>query len=123
MPPSSPSRRVQLAAARALVDLDPRCPFPGSSQVVPILSRFVSTQAAPRAVVIDGNPAGPRAHAVFTPFANAGGLPGINIPCTPSAAGLPIGFQLVGPYGSDVRLLDMAEKYAASAAPWQWPDL
>jgi HEAT repeat protein len=52
---TAPSRRVQFAAAQALVALAPRCPFPGSSLVVPILTRFVTSQALPRAVVIDGN--------------------------------------------------------------------
>ncbi len=54
---SAPNRRVQFAAARALVMLDPRKPFPGSSQVVPVLARVVPSQPAPRAVVIDGNTA------------------------------------------------------------------
>jgi CheY-like chemotaxis protein len=54
---SAPGRRVQFAAARALVLLEPRRPFAGSSRVVPILARFVSNEAAPRAVVIDGNAA------------------------------------------------------------------
>ncbi|MDR3635839.1 MAG: hypothetical protein P4L84_18700 [Isosphaeraceae bacterium] len=53
---SAPSRRVQFAAARALVLLAPRRPFAGSSRVVPILARFATNQAVPRAVVIDGNP-------------------------------------------------------------------
>jgi HEAT repeat protein len=52
---TAPNRRVQLAAARALVTLDPRRPFAGSSLVVPILARFVSGEATPRALVIDGN--------------------------------------------------------------------
>ncbi len=51
----APDRRVQFAAARALVGLDPRRPFPGSSRVVPTLARFVAAGPAPRAVVIDGN--------------------------------------------------------------------
>ena len=51
----APGRRVQFAAARALVTLDPRGPFPGSSRVVPVLARFVTNQAAPKAVIIDGN--------------------------------------------------------------------
>jgi hypothetical protein len=50
-----PSRRVQFAAARALVMLEPRRAFAGSSQVVPVLARFVASESAPRAVVIDGN--------------------------------------------------------------------
>ena len=35
--------------------LDPRKPFAGSSRVVPVLAQFVTTQANPKAVVIDGN--------------------------------------------------------------------
>ncbi len=50
----APDRRVQFAAAEALVKLDPRS-FPGSSRVVPVLARFVAGQGLPRALVIDGN--------------------------------------------------------------------
>jgi HEAT repeat protein len=53
---TSPDRRVQFAAAKALVELDPTDPFPGSSRVVPVLSRFLQTHPAmPRAVVIHNN--------------------------------------------------------------------
>jgi HEAT repeats len=52
----APQRRVQFAAAKALVALAPTEPFPGSSRIVPTLARFVSNQALPRAVVIDSNP-------------------------------------------------------------------
>ena len=51
----APERRVQFAAARALVGLEPRRPFPGSSRVVPTLARFVAAGPVARAVVIDGN--------------------------------------------------------------------
>lgn len=51
----SPDRRTQLASAEAIVKLEPRKPFPGSSRVVPTLARFVTGQAVPRALVIDGN--------------------------------------------------------------------
>lgn len=53
---NAPDRRVQFAAAQALVGLNPKRAFPGSSRVVPILARFASTGPASRAVVIDGNP-------------------------------------------------------------------
>ncbi len=52
---SAPSRRVQFAAARAIVNLAPDRPFPGSSLVAPVLARFIMNQPQPRAVVIDGN--------------------------------------------------------------------
>jgi len=54
---SAPGRRARFAAARALILLDPRAPFAGSSRVVPVLAQFVTAQAKPRALVIDGNPA------------------------------------------------------------------
>lgn len=60
---------------------------------------------------IAGRPVGPRGHAVFTPFANVLGLPGLSIPVRPSAAGLPIGAQIVGPHGSDARLLALAAAF------------
>jgi len=73
--------------------------------------------------IIDGVAAGPRGHAVFTPFANAGGLPAINLPTAPSASGLPIGCQLVGPFRSDLLLVSLAEAYEKGFGPYTWPDL
>ena len=52
---SAPGRRARFAAARALVNLDPRRPFAGSSRVVPVLVQFATSQGPPRALVIDGN--------------------------------------------------------------------
>ena len=52
----APYRRVQFAAAKALVNLSPAEPFPGSSRIIPTLARFAINQALPRAVVIDSNP-------------------------------------------------------------------
>jgi aspartyl-tRNA(Asn)/glutamyl-tRNA(Gln) amidotransferase subunit A len=66
---------------------------------------------------IDGRPVGPRGHAIFTAFANATGVPAISVPCKPSAAGLPIGFQLVGPFGADALLCAVAAQYER-AKPW-----
>ena len=43
----APGRRVQFAAAKALVNLAPTEPFPGSSRVVPTLARFAINQTAP----------------------------------------------------------------------------
>lgn len=53
---SAPDRRVQFAAAEALVKLDPRRGFPGSSRLVPVLARFAGNGPSPRALVVDGNP-------------------------------------------------------------------
>lgn len=67
--------------------------------------------------VIAGMPVGPRGHAIFTGFVNAAGCPAISIPCRPSAAGLPIGFQLAAPWGGDERLVGIAAAYE-QAHPW-----
>lgn len=73
---------------------------------------------------IDGRPVGPRGHAVYTGWVNACGIPAINLPCAPSKAGLPIGFQLTARFGADRALLRLAGKFEA-ANPWRerWPDI
>ena len=54
---------------------------------------------------IDGQPVGPRGHAIYTGWVNAAGLPAIALPLGLSAAGLPIGGQFIGPFGADADLL------------------
>jgi aspartyl-tRNA(Asn)/glutamyl-tRNA(Gln) amidotransferase subunit A len=73
---------------------------------------------------IDQQEVGPRGHAVYTGWVNAAGLPGLALPCAPSREGLPIGMQLVGPYGGDDLLLDLGAAFEA-AQPWaqRWPAL
>jgi aspartyl-tRNA(Asn)/glutamyl-tRNA(Gln) amidotransferase subunit A len=58
-------------------------------------------------------PAGPPGSVAFTAFANAMGWPAISVPCGITAAGLPVGLQLVAPYGEDATLLALAEAFQA----------
>ncbi|MCL4744742.1 MAG: amidase [Burkholderiaceae bacterium] len=53
----------------------------------------------------------------FTPLANMTGQPAISLPLSMSASGLPIGVQLVGRFGADAQLLEIAAQLEA-AAPW-----
>jgi aspartyl-tRNA(Asn)/glutamyl-tRNA(Gln) amidotransferase subunit A len=66
---------------------------------------------------IAGQNVGPRGHAVFTGFANMAGCPGISVPTSPSATGLPIGFQMVAAPGQDGLLCALAAHYEA-LQPW-----
>ena len=48
---------------------------------------------------------------IYTCTANLASVPGISIPCGLSNDGLPIGFQLMGPYWSESNLLRLAHAY------------
>ena len=53
----------------------------------------------------------------FTPLFNATGQPAMSVPLHWNAAGLPIGVQFVGKYGSDARLFQLAGQLE-QAQPW-----
>jgi aspartyl-tRNA(Asn)/glutamyl-tRNA(Gln) amidotransferase subunit A len=67
--------------------------------------------------VIDGQPVGRRGHAVYTGWVNACGHPSINLPTAHSKSGLPIGFQLVGDFGDDQMLFEVAAQFEKQS-PW-----
>lgn len=67
---------------------------------------------------IDGRDAGPRGAALFATFVNAAALPAISVPVASSADGLPIGLQIVGPFGADLGVLLLARSLE-DAAPWK----
>lgn len=71
---------------------------------------------------IDGKPASPRAHAIYTGWTNLAGLPGLGLPADLDDNGMPVGFQLIGGYGRDATLLALGRRYE-KLAPWanRWP--
>lgn len=75
-------------------------------------------QASP--ATIAGQAVDARGHAVFTAFANAAGLPAIAVPAG-WAGHLPVGLQLVGPKGSDARLLALAALWERGLPEHRWP--
>jgi aspartyl-tRNA(Asn)/glutamyl-tRNA(Gln) amidotransferase subunit A len=48
---------------------------------------------------------------IYTVTANLAGVPGLNVPCGLSSSGLPIGFQLLGPYWSESVLFKLGHAY------------
>lgn len=74
-------------------------------------------------VMIDGQPVGPRGHAVFTPFANALGLPAISMPCQIGDGELPVGMQIVAAWNDDGPLLAFARHHEATLFAHRWPPL
>lgn len=72
---------------------------------------------------IDGVPVGPRGSAVYTGWINACGHPAISVPGRMSGRSLPIGIQLVGDFGGDERLLQLAGQIE-NAQGWldTWPE-
>jgi aspartyl-tRNA(Asn)/glutamyl-tRNA(Gln) amidotransferase subunit A len=65
---------------------------------------------------IDGRPAGPRDHAIFTGWVNIFGGPAISLPIGISASGLPIGAQLAAGFGADASLLACARDLSRTVA-------
>ncbi|PON11138.1 amidase, partial [Candidatus Entotheonella serta] len=48
---------------------------------------------------------------------NLTGHPALSLPCGLTSAGLPIGLQLIGPWHSERRLLEVAERLE-TVLPW-----
>jgi aspartyl-tRNA(Asn)/glutamyl-tRNA(Gln) amidotransferase subunit A len=70
---------------------------------------------------IDGKPAGPRDHAIFTGWVNIAGVPALNLPIGVSRSGLPIGAHLVAAFGADEQLLAFAREVSGAIPPLAFP--
>jgi aspartyl-tRNA(Asn)/glutamyl-tRNA(Gln) amidotransferase subunit A len=66
---------------------------------------------------IDGRPAGPRDHAIFTGWVNIAGVPAISLPVAVSKSGLPIGVQFAAGFGADAALLGFARDFSQRNPP------
>ena len=77
--------------------------------------------AEPHPAMIDGQPVGPRGHAVFTPVANALGLPAISLPCVVEDGALPVGLQIIAGQNRDWPLLAFAREFEGRLFVHRWP--
>jgi aspartyl-tRNA(Asn)/glutamyl-tRNA(Gln) amidotransferase subunit A len=48
---------------------------------------------------------------IYTCMANLAGIPGVSVPCGLTPAGLPVGFQLMGPHWGESDILRLAHAY------------
>ena len=71
------------------------------------------TPTTPQTAFAQGAPV-PVNQADFTCFANLAGCPALSLPMGVTDTGMPVGLQLLGPPGSDLRLLELAEVCAAA---------
>lgn len=58
---------------------------------------------------------------IYTVSANLAGLPGISVPCSCSADGLPIGIQLIGNCFQEKKIIRAAYAFEQSRGRWQAP--
>jgi aspartyl-tRNA(Asn)/glutamyl-tRNA(Gln) amidotransferase subunit A len=89
--------------------------------VTPTAAALPWPAATPYPNVIDGRPAGPRDHAIFTGWVNIAGSPAISLPIGLSRSGLPIGVQLAAGFGADAALLAFAREISRAFPPPSLP--
>jgi len=61
----------------------------------------------PFPATIDGQPVGPRGHAIYTGWVNAAGIPALAVPVGPPVDGIPVGMQLIADIGQEELLLSL----------------
>jgi len=71
------------------------------------------TPTTPQTAFAHSSPV-PSNQADFTCLANLAGCPALSLPMGIADDGLPVGMQMLGPPGSDLRLLELAEVCAAA---------
>jgi Asp-tRNA(Asn)/Glu-tRNA(Gln) amidotransferase A subunit family amidase len=72
---------------------------------------------------IDGQPMRPGGKLTLCSYASALGLPAVAVPVARTAAGLPVGVQLIGRRGHERALLALARELEAAFGGWIDPDM
>jgi Asp-tRNA(Asn)/Glu-tRNA(Gln) amidotransferase A subunit family amidase len=71
---------------------------------------------------VDGEPVRPGGKLTLCTYASALGLPAVAVPVARTAAGLPVGVQLIGRRGHERALLALARELEAAFGGWLDPD-
>ncbi len=83
----------------------------------PTIAALAWDARQPYPETIDGQPVGPRGHAIFTAWANVAGLPALNVPLARTEGGGGIGVQVIAAPGRDRALIDFATSVLSPLAP------
>jgi amidase len=121
--PDTPTTMLEFVAKSTARDFE-RARILKAMEAVPVLLSPVSSAPAFRHG--EGtwrSPNGYRETMRHSQWLNLAGLPGLTIPITTSADGLPIGVQLIGRPFSEELLLTIAESLELARGPWQPPPL
>ncbi len=115
----SPSLRAQLERGRAITALD----YQRACARIPLLNAGFDTVFERCEAIVTPAAAGTAPHGLdstgdpaFCSLWTLCGMPALNLPLMQGGNGLPLGVQLVGPRGSDARLLRTARWLAARVA-------
>jgi amidase len=121
--PDAPTTMLEFVTKSAARDFE-RARILNAMEDIPVLLSPVSSAPAFRHG--EGtwrSPNGYRETMRHSQWLNLAGLPGLTIPITTSADGLPIGVQLIGRPFSEELLLAVAESLELARGPWQPPPL
>lgn len=84
--------------------------------ISPTVAALAWDARQPYPETIDGQPVGPRGHAIFTAWANVAGLPALNVPLALTEDGGGIGVQIIAAPGRDRALIEFASSVLSPLA-------
>ncbi len=121
--PETPTTMLDFVAKSTARDLERARILKAMEDVPVLLSPVCALPAFPHGEGTWRSPYGYRETMRHSQWLNLAGLPGLTVPITTSADGLPIGVQLIGRPFTEELLLTIAESLELARGPWQPPSL
>src|SRR5262249_49975226 len=119
--PATPTTMLDFIAKSAARDLERTRILKAMEDVPVLLSPVCSAEAFRHGEGTWRSPYGYREPMRHSQWLTLAGLPGLTVPVTTSADGLPIGVQLIGRPFSEELLFSIAEALELARGPWQPP--